>query len=228
MNRYFNAVFGPVRTRQGVVADVIGDSTLSIWASSRPEMRLREQACLAAIEILQAVDAFNRSETRAQLPTRIGLHCGEVLMGHVGALDHYEYRAVGGIVSTATRIEGLNKQVGTRLLVSQDMLDGLSGFVTREIGTFVLAGKTKPLVLHELVSREEDANADLQKLAVDFQHALAHFRAGRWVDASAAFQRVTSLGHGDPPSSFYLEICKQYEQSPPGATWDGVLHMQTK
>ena len=149
-------------------------------------------------------------------------------MGHVGALDHYEYRAVGGIVSTATRIEGLNKQIGTRLLVSGDMLQGLEGFAIREIGTFMLAGKTEPLVLHELLSRDEEADVDARRLALEFRKALTYFRAGRWEDARVAFDRILGLFGRDPPSTFYRELCRQYEQSPPGANWDGVLRMQAK
>ena len=88
------------------------------------------------------------------MPTRIGLHSGRMVLGHVGAMDHYEYRAVGDIVNTAARIEGLNKRFRTRILASDDVLVGLDDFLTRRLGTFVLAGKSKPLVIHELICRQ--------------------------------------------------------------------------
>jgi adenylate cyclase len=63
----------------------------------------------------------------------------------MGAMDHYEYRPIGDIVNTATRVEGLNKYLGTRVLASEEVIHQLDGFLTREVGTFLLAGKSKPL-----------------------------------------------------------------------------------
>ena len=94
---------------------------------------------------------------RFPLPTRIGLHSGQMVLGHVGAMDHYEYRAVGDIVNTAARIERLNKLFRTRMLASDDLLFGLDDFLTRRLGTFLLAGKSKPLVIHELICRQDEA-----------------------------------------------------------------------
>ena len=72
-------------------------------------------------------------------------------------MDHYEYRAVGDIVNTATRLEGLNKHLGTRLLVGAEVLQGLDGLMSRELGAFLLAGKSRPIVVHELIARAADA-----------------------------------------------------------------------
>lgn len=226
MNRYLEVIFAPIRRRGGVVSDVAGDSTLAIWASSHPDARLREQACLAALEISEDLDEFNRTEQKGQLPTRFGLHCGEVLMGHVGAIDHYEYRAVGGIVSAASRLEGLNKRLGTRLLVSKEMMMGLKGFAAREIGHFILAGTSQPLTVLELLSAS--APNDGPPLSLEFGKALGYFRAGHWDAACESFERVIELFDEDPPSRFYSRLCKQYQQDPPGPDWDGVVRMKLK
>ena len=125
MNRYYAVLFEPVKRHGGLVQDVVGDSMLAIWATTEPDASLRNRACLAALDIAAAVDRFNADSGRLALPTRIGLHSGRLLLGSVGAMDHYEYRAVGDIVNTATRLEGLNKHLGTRMLVSADVLEGL-------------------------------------------------------------------------------------------------------
>jgi adenylate cyclase len=161
MNSYYAAIFEPVRRAGGAVSDVVGDAMLAIWAAKSSEPRTRAGVCRAALAIVDAVDAFNRAPpVKARLPTRLGIHCGEIMIGHVGALDHFEYRAVGDIVNTATRIEGLNKQLGTRILASTSILHGLDGFVSRPVGRFLLAGKSKPLELHELVGHSSATDAD--------------------------------------------------------------------
>jgi len=80
-----------------------------------------------------AVERFNSLHPATPLPTRIGLHGGRMLLGNIGAMDHYEYRAVGDIVTTATRIEGLNKHLRTQILASRTIIDDLEGFSTREL-----------------------------------------------------------------------------------------------
>ena len=159
MNRYYAVLFEPVKRHGGLVQDVVGDSMLAVWATTEPDLSLRSRACLAALDIASAVDRFNAASGRLALPTRIGLHSGQLLLGSVGAMDHYEYRAVGDIVNTATRLEGLNKHLGTRLLVSADVLQGLEGLMSRELGAFLLAGKSRPIVVHELIARAADATA---------------------------------------------------------------------
>mgnify|MGYP001827362399 CR=1 FL=1 len=126
LNRYFEILFAPVRQRDGVVSDVVGDAMLAIWPATRPDRSLQQKACEAALEIGQAIKA---SDLEPKLFTRIGLHAGELVMSHVGAIDHFEYRAVGDMVNTASRIENLNKLLGTAILASEDFVKGLQGIL---------------------------------------------------------------------------------------------------
>ena len=230
INDYYAAVFGPVRHHGGIVSDVIGDAMLALWATAQPDATRRQQACLAALEIAGAVERFKQASETSQLPTRIGLHAGRMLLGNVGALDHYEYRAVGDIVNTASRIEGLNKFLGTRLLASDAVVHQLDGFLSRELGVFVLAGKSTPLVVHELLCRLEEAQSQQRELCALFAEALRAYKSQRWEEAMEKFAEV--IGHAsageDGPSLFYRQLCEQHRAHPPGAIWDGVVHMTKK
>lgn len=228
MNRYYAAIFEPVRLAGGTVSDVVGDAMLAIWAAKTPEPHIREQACQAALAIGAAVDTFNCGPDKPRLPTRMGIHCGEVMIGHVGALDHFEYRAVGDIVNTATRIEGLNKQLGTRILASASILRGLDGFVSRPLGRFLLAGKSYPLELHELVGHSSATDAEQTALHAQFAAALSSFQARRWSEAAEGFQACLTAQPQDSPSRYYLHLCHLYEATPPNPDWDGTLRMQLK
>ncbi|MGB5517115.1 MAG: adenylate/guanylate cyclase domain-containing protein [Gammaproteobacteria bacterium] len=225
MNRYYEILFGPIRRSGGVISDVVGDASLAIWTSTRSDPLPRQRACHAALEILSRVERFNRQEPAYALPTRLGMHFGELIMGHVGAMDHYEYRAVGDIVNTASRIEGLNKQLGTRILVSKEVLQDIEGLMTRELGNFLLMGKSKPLSLYELVANDHQGKVD--KPYVDFVRALHVFQAQQWEEAATGFEEFI-LEHGeDGPSRYYLDLCRQYLASPPNE-WDGVIRVVKK
>jgi adenylate cyclase len=223
MNKYYEAVFGPVKQHSGIVSDVVGDSMLAIWVAGHPDDSLRNQACLAALDIESAVNRFNQAFDTLQLPTRIGLHSGRMLLGNIGAIDHYEYRPVGDIVNTASRIEDLNKYLGTRILVSGEALYQLDGFLARELGEFLLAGKSKPTVIYELMCRIENSNEEQRRLCATFSEALRAYRRQSWEVAIKIFYESIKIHRDEGPSVFYLEFCEKYRENPPGEMWNGIV-----
>jgi adenylate cyclase len=227
MNRYYATLFEPVRAHRGIVSDVIGDAMLAIWSASDNDSALRAHACRAAVEIVRSVDGFNRDNERP-LPTRIGLHAGELTLGNVGALDHFEYRAVGDIVNTASRIQGINKLLQTRIVVSPMVLEGVTGFATRELGSFQLVGKQEALTLHELIGEVERVDADLDQLLTKFAQGLAAYRERDWRQALALFKEILQTSGSDGPTRFYFELCKRHVQQPPPQPWSPIISLRNK
>jgi len=225
LNDYYKCLFQPVRAHGGIVSDVVGDAMLATWSAHQEDSRLRRQACEAALEALRAVQT---SVPDGILQTRIGLHAGEFMLANIGAMDHFEYRAVGDTVNTASRIEGLNKQLGTALLVSAAVLSGLEGFISRELGAFLMVGKQKAIVLHELLGWQGECNQQQLHLCERFAEGLHAYQQHDWQTAMDCFQRALELSPGDGPSHFYLERCKLHEQKMLPLPQGGVIVMQKK
>ena len=228
MNRYYETMFKPVKHHGGFVSGVIGDSMLALWVGASAEAAQRDKACLAAIDIRKELIQFEQSTNTVRLRTRIGLHCGQILLGHIGALDHYEYTPMGDIVNTASRIESLNKQLGTGLLVSGEVVHELSGFLTRNLGTFRLAGKIKPVVIHELLGPASEMGERVRSGCVFFAQALGAFQRQSWDEAINQFRQAGELFGEDGPSRFYINLCDGYKRSPPDPSWGGMVHMDRK
>jgi len=228
MNKYYEAVFRPIKKHGGIVSNVVGDSALAIWVATEPGITPKGEACLAALDIAGALREFNRSSGSLQLPTRIGLHSGNILLGNIGAFDHYEYRPVGDIVNTATRIEGLNKYVGTRILASDDVLDQVKGLLTRQIGKFLMVGKTQPMIVHELICRMEESDEQQRDACAIFSGALDAFWRRSWDEAIRGFHEAIKVLGKDGPSTFYLDLCEHHKEDPPGESWEGAVHMDKK
>lgn len=229
LNRYYGVLFAPVRRRGGVVSDVIGDAMLAMWSSAMPLVQHRFEACAAALDIIRGVDE-NRSSScpPTALPTRIGLHAGDVVIGNVGAVDHFEYRAVGDIVNTSTRIEGLNKQLGTRIIASHQVIDGLEGVVSRELGVFKLVGKQQALSLFEIVCLRDELDDVTASLLTAFAAALEAYRSQLWDDAARQFSQILLSYPEDGPSGFYRELCLSLLASPPPEPWNATVVVQKK
>jgi adenylate cyclase len=226
LNRYYESIFTPVKRHGGVVSNIIGDAMLAIWVTQQDDARSRKNACLAALEIKNVV---NGSRPGAHLlPTRIGLHSGTISLGNLGAAGHYEYRPVGDIVNATTRIDELNKYLGTKILVSEDLLKQLEGLVTRELGKFLVKGKKRPLLIHELLCLEDECSQEEQDRNAYFRDAYEAFRRGSWTEASIKFQNILDRYGKDGPSERYLMLCKNFMTSPPEEEWDGLIRIDNK
>lgn len=228
MNRYYERLFVPVRRHGGIVSDVMGDSMMAIWAKSTPDASLRAAACHAALGIVEAIRVFNRENPTIRLHTRLGMHAGHILVGNIGAVDHYEYRPVGDIVNTASRMEGMNKYLGTQILVSEQVLQRVDGLMTRCLGTFLPFGKSNPVVIHELLAYAEDSDIEQQRLCNRFEAGLRAYRNRHWDEAIQAFEETLTIYRADGPSIFYKKRCEGFKQHPPDETWDGTIVMGQK
>ena len=228
LNAYYAAIFEPVRRHGGFISDVVGDAMLALWATSQPNGGPRRAACSAALELLENVARFNTEHGDVLLPTRIGIHCGEIVLGDVGAGDHFEYRAVGDIVNTASRLEGLNKELGTRVLVTDAVLAGLDGFVSREVGLFRFKGKRQALRVHELLGRAERPSTATELRCTKLADGLAAFRACRWGLARSLLYRLADEAGNDGVASYYISLCERFISDPPLGDWDGAIVLTDK
>lgn len=228
MNTYYAAVFKPIKDNDGLILQVVGDSVLAIWAAPQPDDRMKVAACRAAMGITDAVERFNRTAGSHILPTRIGIHAGKIVLGNIGAMDHFEYRPVGDIVNTASRLEGLNKHLGTRMLTSEDAFGPENGYLTRSVGRFIFKGKTRPVQVRELIPDNETAPEVRAAANRIFGSGLQALQHRSWDEADRLFNQVLKITPDDGPSRFFLKLCRRLRRESPAGDWDGAVHLMEK
>jgi adenylate cyclase len=228
LNDYFALIFPPVEQRGGSVSDIVGDGMLAFWVASGSEAATRRAACLAALDIATLTRPRDMLPGWPPLPTRIGVHGGPLMLARIGASHHHEYRLVGDAVNTASRIEQLSKHLGTKLLIGEDMLADFDDLLTRPVGAFLLAGKSTPVRIRELLGRAGDASAEQRWLCTTFADALAAYRSRRWDEAQAHWSAILQRFPNDGPSRFYVERTRRHTAEPPAADWDAVERMASK
>lgn len=228
MHKYFETTFEPIKRNGGLVVELKGDSILAIWKAPRPDSALGQQACAAALDLAKAVTQFNQDLANVKLPIRIAVHGGEIFLGNIGAGDHYEYGVTGDTVNTVSRLDGLNKFLGTQILVSREVVGDLNEFLIREAGSFLLKGKTQPIVVFELLERAEEANDPQIQACAIFAEALGAFKQRAWNDAARKFHECINILGADNLSCFYLKLCEEYQMHPPEESWTGVIPIDEK
>lgn len=213
VNSYLRALFKPVLRNGGRVLDVKGDGVLAVWARDAADAAMRARVCRGCMQMIQATDRSGLAASR--LPTRVGVDFGPIALAKVGAFARYEYRAVGDTVNTSSRLEQLNKELGTRILVSQAFAEGVEGFLFRDLGSFTLRGKRSPLRVLELVAAQERATPAQRERCAAFAAALAALEGGRSGEAVRRFAELCARFPDDGPSRYYLGRCTERHQ--PGA-----------
>ncbi len=212
LNEYFRAMFEVMQRYGGVISDISGDGVMCVWRAPAYAPSACAGAVAAAVDLLEAVEAFNLAHPDHMLPTRIGIHAGSALVGIVGGAGRYASTIVGDVANTASRIEGLNKQLGTRLLASEEVLSQVAGFVLRPLGNFLLAGKSEPVRAAEVLGRIGDQRA--AALASSFAAAFEAFQSRCWDEAIKMLQAILDAHPKDGPSGYFLARALRLRTAP--------------
>jgi adenylate cyclase len=209
LNQYFAALAEPIDRYGCNVKEFRADGSMCAWTSSQPDAAVRSRACFAALEALAAIQRFSEHNAPLRLGVRLGLHAGRVFVGPAGGGGRFAFAIIGDIANTASRIEALNKQLGTRLLASAEVVAGLDDVLARPLGEFRLAGKHGVVSVFEIMGLAESASMAQLSLCGRFPAALQRVREQRWGEAAASFEAILRDHPTDGPSRFYLDRCSK-------------------
>jgi adenylate cyclase len=227
LNAYFAAIAEPIKRHGADVLEFRADGVMCAWTGATPQEASEGKACEAALGVMAAARNFGAGQHRP-VPTRIGIHAGRIFVGHAGGGGRYAYSIIGDIANTASRIEGLNKLIGTSLLVSDAVAARLHGFVLRPVGRFRLRGKLAPIGIVEVLARRREATQEMISLCERFAAALAEYQGERWGEAAAAFAALAADHPDDAPSAFYSDRCRLLAETPPDHVEPGVIRVDAK
>jgi len=228
MNAYFETLTAAVNAHGGRVADIVADSIMCIWQSDGPETARRADAVRATLAMAEAIDDFNRRHPDRALPTRFGLHAGWVSFGSIGGGGRFAYGVIGDIANTASRIEGLNKYLGTTVLASAEVLGDSPDVAARRVGRFRLKGKSDPLDVFEVRGAPAaDATDDAETLLEPFAAALAAAESGDRERARSLFAALEHAHPADGPTRFHARRCRETADASPAGD-PSIIEMARK
>lgn len=204
LNDYFQRTTGSIFDHDGVIIKFLGDSIFAAWGVPLAAPDAPAQAARAAWKLFEN-DKF--LVEGVELRTRIGLHFDEVVAGNIGSARHMDFTLIGDAVNLASRLEGLNRMLGTHILMSEAVQSCLDGeFRSRRVGKFRFKGRTQVTVVHELIGPviEQQEPEWIGK----YHLATAALEAGDTPQALVLFNDVIASrgAHGDGPSRFFVNL----------------------
>jgi len=225
LGRYFEVMTAAIHSTQGTIDKYIGDAVMAVWNTPTACPGHARRACEAALLCVEAQERLFRSaewEEQPPLVTRFGIHRDRVMVGHFGAPDRMSFTVLGDGVNLASRLEGLNKQYGTIVLVSEAVREeAADGFDFRLVDVVAVKGRTRGVRVYELLGRAEGVD---RAAAREYERALERYWARDFVGAVAILEAQLA----DPPSRVLAERARVLAADPPAADWDGVYVAHSK
>ena len=228
LNKYYDLVSEPVAQHGCDIFNFAADRMMCVWSNSRPDRKIRLNACLAAVEIRDRIDEFNRRHPTEALPTRIGLTAGRLALANIGGGGRGSYTPVGEVPNSAERVEGLNKILKTRLLASGEVVEGLDELAVRRIGSFIPYGMLSTLSIFEIIGSRHLLMGDLRDRCAHYEAALNVFETGNWLEAKTLFEHILSKWPQDGPAALLREECRAHASVPPNTNPPWVIRVRTK
>jgi adenylate cyclase len=164
LNEYFSLMVDIVFRHHGTIDKFVGDMVMALFGAPLDDPRHANHAVDAALLMIEALAALNARWKRegkfAELDIGIGINTGPMIAGNIGSEAIMSYTVIGDAVNLGSRLESLNKEYGTRIIISNATRERLTGSYTfRPLGDVKVKGKTEPVMIFELVSRETASEA---------------------------------------------------------------------
>ena len=233
LNQYLSDMTKIVFERRGTLDKYIGDAVMAFWGAPIEDPEHAKLACQTALAMMARMSESQREWKAAgkpQLDIGIGLNTGVASVGNMGSSLRYGYTALGDSVNLSSRLEGLNKDYGTHILVNETTYAAAkdSGFVFRELDLIRVKGKNQPVVIYELIGDAVSLTPETTARLDRFREGRELYQQRRWLEAQTVFQAMIDQWPEDGAARAYWKRCQEYLFDEPAMNWDGVFTMTHK
>lgn len=235
LTRLINAFLTPmtraIHQQRGTIDKYIGDAIMAFWGAPLTDPEHPKHAVLAAHEMLRALDELQPEFERQgwpRLDIGIGINTGTMSVGNMGSEFRMAYTVMGDAVNLGARLEGLTKNYGVRLIVSETTKDAVPEFEYRELDIVRVKGKDRPVSIFEPVGLVDETSRETRRELRRYHAALDAYRKQSWDDAERELFSLASENPDCYTYRMYLDRIAIFRKEPPPDDWDGVFTHTSK
>lgn len=212
---YLGAMSDGISRHRGTVDKFIGDAVMAFWNAPQPNAQHAADACRAAWENQRTLHGLRERWSREGKPgwrTRIALHTGEVVVGNIGSAARMNYTIIGDNVNLASRLEKVNKQYGTSILLSEStrVLAG-DAVVVRPLDVVAVRGRNAGVTCFELVALRGEESAEEVEWCLATAKAFEAYQDGDWGTAVARYAGILKRKPDDRAAKVLLDRCRELQ-----------------
>jgi len=211
LNEYLTEMTNIVLRNKGVVDKFIGDAVMVFWGAPLDEKEQQYLACKTAVEMMESIKKWKK------INIGLGINDGDVIVGNMGSNERFDYTVIGDDVNLASRLEGLNKQYGTNIIVSKSVYEKVKDkFVFRRLDLVKVKGKKKPVMIYELTRNMSENHIEI------YEQAFEDYLNKDFDSALKSFNKLN-----DKASKVFVERCKVLKKKKV-INWDGSFEHTSK
>lgn len=231
MNAYLTPVTEAIHDSRGNVDKYIGDAVMAFWGAPLEDAQHARHAIDAAMAMVDIVENLRHDFVKRgwpELKIGIGVNTGVMNVGNMGSEYRTAYTVMGDAVNLGSRLEGLSKVYGVPVVVGEETVKQVGGYLFRELDRVRVKGKEEPITIYEPMGQESDISDHSRRVLEKYVAALSLYRQRDWAPALAAFESL-SIEHPEQGLfRFYASRCQDFVRQSPPEDWDGVFNLTTK
>ncbi len=230
MNEFLTPFTSVIQKHRGTIDKYMGDAVMAFWGAPLPDDDHARHALMAAFDMVAAVEALDepfRQKGWPAIRVGVGIASGPMNVGNMGSEFRIAYTVMGDTVNLGSRLEGLTKQYGVDIIVSDTTASLVPDFAFRELDLVRVKGKNEPVAIYEPLGPADHIGAALQNDLEQYGAALAAYRQKHWDLAQDSFQALQERRE-HLLYNVYLDRIARFREEPPPADWDGVFAHTSK
>jgi adenylate cyclase len=231
INDILTPVTHVIHDHKGTIDKYIGDAIMAFWGAPLHNPQHASYAVRTGLAILQALTTIQqdfKAKGWPEIDIGIGLNTGKMSVGNMGSQFRIAYTVMGDAVNLGSRLEGLTKQYGVKMIVSESTLLAAPEFTYRELDKVRVKGKHKPITIYEPLGVTVDISSEQLQLLDLLNQGLHNYRQQQWGSAQVIFEHLARQHPNDKLYSIYIDRIAYYLQSPPETDWDGAFTHTSK
>ena len=259
LNEYLTAMTKIVFKYEGTLDKYMGDAIMAIYGAPQDMSEHPYKACMTALDMMRQLYKMQKEWEKKNMPKidiGIGINTGAMSVGNMGSDVRFDYTVMGDNVNLGSRLEGINKQYGTNVIISEFTHELIKDrLICRQLDGVRVKGKKLPVKIYQLMGnkrmgdrraaetiemkkkyavqrtgddRRKTETNEFELLRQDFEMALGKYFARQFDQSRRMFEKIEQDYPEDKPTKLFLKRIQEFTVDPPPPDWDGAYTMKTK